>query len=388
MKKLAIVGKGTIGCLAINYFLQRTDWHIDWIFDSSIPTTSVGEGTTLAVAKLLQTFDWTNNAMSEFNAVPKLGIYKKNWTEETFSHSFPFGEFGIHMSAVDLQNKIYDFVKTSPRINIINMYVENPNDLDADHVMICSGSPKDYSDYTPLDHVSVDSCFVTQCYWDRPEFMETLTIARPYGWVFGIPIQNRCSIGYLYNSNYTSLSNIKKDVQSVFEDFGLTPSDTTNHIQFKSYYKNNNFSNKVVYNGNASFFVEPLEATTSASAIKIMNTALNLWHGVFPSEFAQNLYENEINAVESIICMHYMSGSTFKNDFWNDAKKRSTQKLQKDFKEGSEFSNIVKLVTKENIDHMEMMNIELGTWEAQSYKFNIERLGIKDTLIEMAKNNS
>jgi hypothetical protein len=94
-----------------------------------------------------------------------------------------------------------------------------------------------------------------------------------YGWVFGIPLQNRISIGYLYNSDINSIEDIKKDIQNVFDEYHLTPSEKTQNFSFNSFYRKNNFSSKVIYNGNASFFLEPLEATSTGLSTYIYRMA-------------------------------------------------------------------------------------------------------------------
>ena len=42
MKKIAIVGRGTVGCLSVAHYLRYTNWNIDWIYDPLIETTPVG----------------------------------------------------------------------------------------------------------------------------------------------------------------------------------------------------------------------------------------------------------------------------------------------------------------------------------------------------------
>jgi hypothetical protein len=94
-----------------------------------------------------------------------------------------------------------------------------------------------------------------------------------HGWIFGIPLQKRVSIGYLYNDELSSLEEVKKDVQNVFKEYQLKPSEITNHIKFESFYRKQNFNSKVIYNGNSSFFLEPLEATSTHMSANINRLA-------------------------------------------------------------------------------------------------------------------
>ena len=46
-KKIAIIGKGTAGCLTAINFTNNSPLEIDWYFDPNTPEQSVGEGSTL-----------------------------------------------------------------------------------------------------------------------------------------------------------------------------------------------------------------------------------------------------------------------------------------------------------------------------------------------------
>jgi hypothetical protein len=62
----------------------------------------------------------------------------------------------------------------------------------------------------------------------------------------------------------------------VFQEYDLIPTDKTQEILFESFSKKQNFSSNIVYNGNASFFLEPLEATSTDMAYFIIELAYNL----------------------------------------------------------------------------------------------------------------
>ena len=126
------------------------------------------------------------------------------------------------------------------------------------------------------EYIPVNSVYVTQCFWPEPKFDYTLTVARPYGWVWGIPLQNRCSIGF----------------------------------SFKYYYRNVNFLEKLGYNGNASFFLEPLEATSISSMIMISKLCAGYVLGVNDSlDYINNVYTLKLKHVENMINLHYLAGS-------------------------------------------------------------------------------
>jgi hypothetical protein len=250
--------------------------------------------------------------------------------------------------------------------------------------MVCTGSPRDFTNYEKINHIPVNSCFVTQSPWEYARFTHTLTIARPYGWVFGIPLKNRCSIGYLYNENISSLEDVKEDIKVILTEYNLVP-NFQNHILFNNYYRKNNFSNRVVYNGNASFFLEPLEATSTSFADSIIRYSFELWQNNMPVEVAENQYLETISGTESMISMHYSAGSIFENDFWKYAKNLGENKMKKDFESNSEFSKIIKYAVSENCIP-DQYHRDVGSWSARSYSENISGLGLKEKFIQLINN--
>lgn len=386
-KKLSIVGRGTVGCLTVGHFLAYTNWEIDWIFDPNVPAAAVGEGTSLIFPKeLVKLFNWQHDTLYKIQGTVKQGIYKENWGGgNSFLHPFPIDSIGIHLSAVDFQNEVFELLAKQPRVNIIEKSVVDTDQLDSDFVMMCTGSQQNLdSNYVSRNHIPVNSAYVTQCYWDYPRFTHTLTIARPWGWVFGIPLQKRCAIGYLYNKDITSLDTVKEDVKEIFKQYQLTPSEKTNHIHFNNYSRINNFTERVAYNGNASFFLEPLEATSTGTAAYVNRYAWDVWNDGLSIKEANHWYDKEINDIESMICLHYMSGSIYKNNFWDYATSIATDKIQKEFENRSDFATFaINSMIPQNLNLPSGRNV--GSWPEMSYNINIKKLGLESN-IETFKN--
>ena len=128
----------------------------------------------------------------------------------------------------------------------------------------------------------------------------------------------------------SSEANIIADVQDVLDEFKLKPYAQRN-INFFNYSRKINFTERVCYNGNASFFLEPLEATSTSTA-DLVNRLL------FDYLFTKNKslndinkeYQREINETESMISLHYLN-SCWDNKFWLNANKLSRLKIKKRF---------------------------------------------------------
>jgi hypothetical protein len=243
-------------------------------------------------------------------------------------------------------------------------------------------------------YIPVNAVHVNQCYWEAPLFTETLAIARPYGWVFGIPLKNRCSIGYLYNSDINTLEEVQEDVQHVFSQFGLDPSTDTSSFSFSNYRRKQNFNGRVVYNGNASFFLEPLEATTFGT-VDVINTRAELtWLSGHPEAHAEAAYSSSVNAAERIIMMHYFAGSIYKTPFWEFAKQRGMACME-ECSEVASFKHMVKTSQKPTAlgsyrTHTGPSSSDLDVlrkcWWEGSFAQNIDGLGIAGSLNDVLLN--
>lgn len=385
-RKLTVVGRGTVGCSSILHFLRWTDWEIDWVFDPKIIPTAVGEGTNLLLpAALARNMCFDSVDMLKVQSTPKLGVWKRNWgaTGKDFYHPFLSGQTGIHFNAVDLQNYIFDKVRENPRIRAIEQHAVDYENLDSDFVLVCTGSPTENDLTTDFDlhkNIPVNSCIVFQCPWEYPKFHFSVTFAKKYGWVFGIPLTNRCAIGYVHNYQYATEEQIKEDVQDILDEFKLVPA-RSNSLKFRNYSRKQNFSTKVCFNGNASYFLEPLEATSTGFADYVNRWAYDLWNGNKSLSLVNAAYKGEINAVESMICMHYAAGSIYDNEFWKYAQTLGIEKMDQNFCQKTIFANIVK--TAICTDEMYEKTTEVSFWPVPSYRANIAGLGLEKTLKEM-----
>jgi len=390
MTRLAIIGKGTAGALSIGHFLRYTDWEIDWYFDHSIKAQAVGEASTLTLPPTLyQCFDITIEELQKhMDGNYKYGIRKKNWGNGTdFIHHFsPQGNVAYHFNAVKLQEFVFNFVKNNRRVKVIDQHVSDHSQVDADFIMDCSGKPSNFEGYHMAEFIPVNAVHVTQCYWDYPRFQYSLTFARKYGWVFGIPLQNRCSIGYLYNKDITSLEEVKEDVKIMFEDFDLVPSTDTNSFSFNNYYRIENFSkdDRVCYNGNASFFLEPLEATSINLMENIIRMAWDLWNGNKSVNEVNSIFWDYITATEHMISNHYYAGSIWNNEFWQMAKNKGIKGMDY-YYNNIKFQAILDGMRKNKKASLKMTFPNLpesyGQWNIPQYYANYEGLGIMEDVM-------
>lgn len=389
MKKLTIIGRGTAGSLAACFYAKHTDWEIDWLYDPNIKQQAVGEGTNLLVPiQLGIDLDFNVVELQEIYGTPKLGIRKINWGtfNKDWTHDFPPPTHGYHFNAILLQDYIIKRLSNT-RVNILNKHVNSHSELDTDFIVDCSGKPKDFSEYNMRTEIPVNAVSVNQCFWEGARFTQTLTIARPYGWVFGIPLLNRCAIGYLYNKDINTLEEVEEDAKNVYKDFNLTPSDVTNKFTFANYSKKQNFYDNIMYNGNASFFLEPLEATSLYSAIMNNRWGLDVFNKKMDVDEANRNYHRDMNSISKVIMLHYFAGSTFQTKFWEHAKNLANESMASASKDYI-FKNIIHSCSLNSKKRdLIFSNIgEYGTWTMRSWLMNLDNLGIKQSLNDLLKN--
>jgi hypothetical protein len=383
MKKIAIIGRGTAGAFAATHFHRyNNDCEVEWYFDPAIKPQTVGEGSTLVMPRSLSdNIHFTHEDLHNIDGSFKYGIYKNGWGDgRQFTHLFPPPNVAYHFNAVKLQEFILDKLKDKIKITESNVTSEN---VDADYVMDCSGKPSDYSEFVSAE-IPVNAVYVTQCFWDRIEFQHTLTLARPYGWVFGIPLKNRCSIGYMYNHNITSLEEVKEDVKNIFEEFNLTPSDTTNAFTFNNYYRKKNHGNRISYNGNASFFLEPIEATSIETMDLLQRQAYDIWFNNQSHEVMNDRYTQFMDELQDIMLLHYFSGSKFKSKFWDYAQDLGEKRMDTACMKPT-FRNIVFESLKDW--HNQNNSVGYGTWAAHSFKQNLQNLNIYEKILKKLDKN-
>jgi len=378
-KKVAVIGAGTAGILAVSHFNKwMEDCELELYYDSNIKPQPVGEGSTPTLPNCLwQNLEFTFDDLEKVDGIIKYGIDKRNWGGTDFIHPFYPPVVGYHFNAGKLQNFVLDKLKND--VKIIDKNVTS-DDIDADFVMDCSGKPNNYDDFNMSEYISVNAVYVTQCYWDYPRFNNTLTMARPHGWVFGIPLKNRCSIGYMYNHNINTLEEIKEEVKNVFEEFNLTPSDTTNAFTFKNYFRKQNFTERVAFNGNSSFFLEPLEATSIMVMDFINRGAYDIWTGKVSTNTYNQSYLELLNEIEEMIMMHYYAGSKFDTPFWDFAKERG-EKSSKRMMKNPKFKFIYEMSKEKNPgEGLSAAHLNYAALIPLSYKINLEGLDLYDKL--------
>ncbi len=362
--KLTIVGRGTAGLMGAAHFWKWTDWEIEVIGDPTIPPVTVGEGSQMALPILLnEAFMFRYEDLPEIGAVPKRGVDYRGWGKQDFIHDFPVGAYALHFDAGKLREYITKKLLETKRVRFTDGHVNNVEDLDADFVLDCSGTnaEKEYVEEPVNAAVIVNKPPIDSEY--------TLAQAMRHGWTFGIPLLERTSYGYIYNTDYATE---EEAVDELYELVGEC--DTYTHMKLDAYHTGIQKGGRVFRSGNASHLLEPLEATALETANWINREAWDYWNKIFKTTPFNIEYENALQRVEAIINLHYLKGSVHKTPFWKNAKRIATETMKTIDEE-----SLIKLlaVAKNEENTSSDLHPWFGGWTNISLKQNFQGLGIK-----------
>ena len=324
----------------------------------------MGEGADLSLSHFLSNeLNFSYEDLIKIGGHHKHGIEKINWAKNSFTHWFELGRSSIHINAVNLQNFIID--KISNKVNIILKNVKN-EDLGS-YVINCSGQPPLLEERyeTPIP---VNNAYITQCLWDKPQFDKTLCIAQKYGWVFLIPLQNRCSVGYLYNSNFSDVETIKPEIKNILNKYKLNSKESKN-LSFNTFYRKQNFRGKFTYNGNSSFFLEPIEATSLNTSIDVIKKTSKLLKNEMSFKEVNEHYQNFLRETIDIVMLHYLVDPPFNTSFWKMANRKANEWFVKRYKEYPK----INIITQKG-------EFNYSTWYEESFKQNLTGLNLYDKL--------
>ena len=345
--KITVLGRGNAGVLtALHYsaYTQNFDnpVEVELIHDSEINPVPVGQATNLVVPQVMWDCLGTSfTNLKDFSFTEKTGIMFENWGKKNKEiwHPFPIGTFAFHFDPNQFQTYILNNLKN---VKIKDEHIPNYDKIDSDYIFDCRGTPKNLSNYkklvNPLNHVLLSKLPPEKDYvkWTR-------TIATPDGWCFYIPLKDKISLGYNFNSKITSIKKAKENFKKL-----LGVEEIHNHFPYKQYVaKEPIIDDRVILNGNRLFFLEPLEATAVCSYVKWNQ---QIWEWIInkkssPQKAKIWLYEY-MNQIQSFILYHYKNGSTYNTKFWKESNK--LYKKNKD----PELEDIIKYVKDKDYDYI------------------------------------
>ena len=196
------------------------------------------------------------------------------------------------------------------------------SEIDADVIIDCRGRNENIQ-YQSIINPTNSSMSASKDFEDCKEWSDH--IARPHGWILGIPNKKSTYYEYFYNKKMSS----KEDVISDFTEFlGIQPE--------KYQYINNYFADDIfvgertIINGSRHYSLEPLESMSLRAYKDIAMKGLKYFFGILTKKEANKKVFDMIMNWESTLLWCYHSGSIYDTNFWNYAKNLDYRDIVKD----------------------------------------------------------
>ena len=278
-----------------------------------------------------------------FHIASKIGVDYEIGRNYNVFNAFHFnahkvGQFFKNICVADGITHI-DSIVQDVNINSSNGFIQSVkldrhNDIEADLFIDCSGFNRvlmkklnvnwiSFKDQLPLDSAMP---FLLD-YQKHENIMPwTTSTALSAGWMWDIPLLNRRGCGYVYNSQFISKENAKKEVEMLLGR-EIAP---IKYINFDPGMSEVFWKNNVLSLGLASCFVEPLQATSIHTTISQLLLFINdfLTPGIDSTVTPDN--EKSYNRIVSkfyklnldFVSMHYQGGRT-DTPFWRNIQDSS-----------------------------------------------------------------
>lgn len=349
MKKVVIIGGGTAGwltALVVNKFWKNVS--VTLIESSKIGILGAGEGGTSNFGKMLSLLDIDQQDFFEkTKSTTKGGLHLHNWTGngELSKHLF-FGDspnnfnksYAYHFDArlvaeyfktIALNNNVkwidgeVDEINNSGEI-IENLKLKSGELIDLDFIFDCSGFARliidgvhneewvSYTQYLMMNKAF--TFFLPQNnHFTIRDNTFTQMISMNAGWMFQIPLQHRWGCGYVFNKNYITIEDAKKEVENyVGQEIEIIKIFDINPGTHKRSWVGNSISIGLSFG-----FIEPLEATSLMSTIMQLKRLIDINfdnnHKDSYNKWCYQINEQNLNFIR----YHYLCERD-DNQFWKD----------------------------------------------------------------------
>ena len=208
------------------------------------------------------------------------------------------------------------------------------DEIKCDFVFDCSGFKKliigkhykskwkSYSKYLPAKKALP---FFLEIDKNIPPYTEA--IAMDYGWMWKIPLQSRYGCGYVFDSDFISDEEAKKEIESYLGFEPIYPRKNKGAFNFEAGCFEQIWNKNCLAVGLSSGFLEPLEATSIMQLImvltKFMSDKQNLTtkNSLVKKRF-NDMYLEETQEIVNFLYLHYVTNKT-NTSFWKNFTKNN-----------------------------------------------------------------
>ena len=321
------------------------------IFNSNKTYYSIPEIETETIIKLSDDVEYKNinNFIYDNNKIPfvfkdtlSYDNNKINDFKSYSGHSLHFdarllanflSEVGISRGIKVIQGKVLNI--NSQNNKICSLDLENKENILTDFIFDCTGFArlfigkhynskwKTFSDYLPMKKA-------------LPFFLEiekeqippyTEAIAMKHGWVWKIPLQHRYGCGYVFDSDYVSEEEIKKEIEDYFKITPEYPRKDKGAFSFDPGCFEEIWIENCIAVGLSSGFLEPLEATSIGQLLSTLQILFMQKHKIFSDDktikdILNRKFVKETEYIVDFLSLHYTTNKDG-SEFWKDFNKKN-----------------------------------------------------------------
>lgn len=384
VKKITILGAGSVGCLTALDFAFKT-WQtkkiqVELIHNPDTKPEKVAQAINPATTSLLYLSLGINLIENQMETTLKMGDMYEKWGKKNEYVPIPHNDTAMHICP----DKLQDSILKSDWFEVKESDVLDYDKIDSDYIIDCAGEPTKEelkNDYKIIDgHVNSVLSVANQPgadlrqYWSR-------NVATPDGWCLEIPRgDNTKSYEYFYNDKITSEEKAKYNFTQYFTvHLPMSFRTTKLSTQFDQYIvKDPVIDNRIVLQGKKLCSFEPMEGTPlgaySQWSYELFSWIVDGWNT--PKEL-KKILSGMTKQTSNYINWHYTFGSQYDTPFWDKAKKDSVLKYLKE--DDKRLRHIIKMAKQYSPKELryklvnnELFDTEFGCWHLFVINYWIE----------------
>lgn len=329
--RAVIVGGGTAGMLSA---LVLRKYGLDVVIFTDGDIIGVGESTISDFAVTLEKLDIPENiVLKACDGTIKSGIVFNNWLHSGSCYTHPFweGKHGYHLNsyklgqllkeyAVDRGVKIYNdrVINVDADSGVITKLITHTGEYEGDLYIDCTGFKRQLISALNCNYISYHKSLRTNtaaivqktCANNQPIY-DTRANALKYGWMWTIPLTNRVTYGYAFDS--TLISN-----DEAIRELRMASSCYEGDVKFVKY-ASGRLEQQLIGNcvaiGLSSGFLEPIESTGISLITGVLGYLKSYIYSGDAGEFNKNavsLYDN----TKLFVYLHYALTRRDDSAFW------------------------------------------------------------------------
>lgn len=235
---------------------------------------------------------------------------------------------GIERGIIPIDGEVLNF-NMNENGDISETLLDSGEKIECDFIFDCSGFARliigkkyrtEWISYD--DHLTVNTAipfFLPQSEDHIKPY--TKAISMKNGWMWQIPLQHRWGCGYVFNDEYTTVEDAKKEI----EEYLGHPIDSKKVFKFNAGRYKDQWVNNCISIGLSSGFTEPLEATSLMISMRSLSN-LDKYSLIYRNSDVINEYNRTMgiynDEVVSFLYYHYLNQRN-DTDFWKDYRKNT-----------------------------------------------------------------